>query len=403
MQHGEHIIGSGIDITTLHLARTNDGSTAIGSSYELVQGCELSDLTVDLSGTLDAHGVILSGGNDAIRRVRVINATSTAPGNELFLLSVGQAITLLKGECEVTNFTGGDCSAIAVFFGDYTHFGNNRVYLQNDATAHIIGSQVAFNAVDSRNVLIDGNYVNYATSGVYSDSGDNTNIIIANNTFANCDITLNLQKHPQQNVTFCFNTIISPNEPSQKFALYFDSQASPISYTNVLIARKHIQFLTPRNGSTFDLISANTIEGLTLVNNTIDGCYTMSNTNLAGCTAVNVYNNTDLFGAPIQLFNQTVPPNCVVRKSIFANFSATYADKHLGMKANGNRITLPSPVGHAGKEITIADETGSRTDRISIEPSSGTINGVTLIDYTFDPYAGITVISDGTNWFARSK
>jgi hypothetical protein len=68
-------------------------------------------------------------------------------------------------------------------------------------------------------------------------------------------------------------------------------------------------------------------------------------------------------------------------------------------------IVLPSGVGYAGKDFIVADETGQLQSGLGpfliiSTTSPNTINGRTSIT-NFTPYAAMTVINDGTNWFAH--
>ena len=408
VKHGQRILGSGIDLTVIHLQLTNQGTVAIGSAFETnAQGCEISDMTVDLAGTLDTHGVQLYGVNNAIRRVKVLNATSTAPPNELFMLGIGPGNNLTgQGHgwgtiesCEVTNFTGYSCSAINLATGETGLVKNNRVFLQYYAQVGT-GDQKALNFGDMRDLLVDGNYVNGAGRAVYSDGGSTTNVTIINNRFLNCDVSLGLYNNPHLNLIFCLNMVSSPNEPGGLVAIQLGNNSS---VSNLLIAGNTFSFSSSPGGASYFINTTdfpNTTTGLTIVNNSIDGRYLASITNSTG---VNVYNNTDLIGAPSAVFNQSTPPNGIVRKSLFANYTATYGDKYLGMKAGGKTVTLPLAAGHAGKEIIMADESGSNFIGLMQTTSPDTINGGSSVGYGFAPYASITAISDGTNWFARRK
>jgi hypothetical protein len=258
--------------------------------------------------------------------------------------------------------------------------------------------EIAFKFTTMHNILIEGNYVDYASTAVYSDSDSTTNMTIINNQFLNCDRSLKLvNNHPHQNVSFCLNTINSPSEAAGTIAIEFD--ANPM--TNVLIIGNTFTFTSSPGGASYPLY-ASAVTGLTFANNAIDSQYSF--TNLIGCAEVNIYNNSDLFGAPSLIYNQIAPPDSVTRKSISSSYSALYGDKYLGMKANGLTITVPPAANISGKEITVADETGSSLASCSIAAASpNKINGTTSVGYSLSPYASITVISDGTNWFARRK
>ncbi len=120
---------------------------------------------------------------------------------------------------------------------------------------------------------------------------------------------------------------------------------------------------------------------------------------LVGCQNVNVYNNADLFGNPLQTMNQVEPPNGITRKAISANYTATYADRYIGIKTSSCNVTLPTAIGYPGKEYIIADESGSGSITVTAT-SPNKINAASSISFS-GAYTNKIVISDGTNWFAR--
>jgi hypothetical protein len=151
----------------------------------------------------------------------------------------------------------------------------------------------------------------------------------------------------------------------------------------------------------------------------------------AGCTNVSIFNNYDLYGNVLTNLNQVASLNGVTRRTVafsgfttnwdsrhknftvvgaFITTNAAYTDKYIGVQglisggsgAGGVIVVLPSSVGHAGKDFIVADESGQingSSRYIQILPTSpDKINGQSAIT-NITPYAGMTAVSDGTNWF----
>ena len=134
----------------------------------------------------------------------------------------------------------------------------------------------------------------------------------------------------------------------------------------------------------------------------------------ADCTRINIYGNYDLSGNFLTNLNQVASPNGTTRTTVTCTgtntvtYNASYADEYIGVQSVGSvsgevDVVLPLATEHAGKMFIIADE-GEYTPNIKILPSStDTINGVTGATggvSIADSYGGLTVVSDGTNWFA---
>jgi len=143
--------------------------------------------------------------------------------------------------------------------------------------------------------------------------------------------------------------------------------------------------------------------GLVVVNNSMDALLPI---NSVATNGINIYNNVDLYGNPITTYNQIEPPNSIVRRTISGSSSATvqYSNKYIGVLpvSGGTTITLPSAVGYAGKEFIIADESGNAGFYpLTITPQAGqTINGASSTSIS-GGYLSKTLVSDGSNWFAR--
>ncbi len=412
---GEKIRGSGIDTTILHVAASAPEQTEMvflppGPNTDV----EVSDITVDASGNTNIDGVTLFGSRNAIRRVKAVNFLSE--GFELFILVIpaGPSFALSEGniieECEVSNCLAirdihnnpGGISAMELT-GSASNIitgviRNNRVFLANSSTSGSLG-EYAFN-IGASNLLIEGNYVNGATVGVYSEGSD-PNLIVANNVFKNCDAGMRFAIQPENNITFCFNTVELASNSTRGYTTVFDinnaAGTNPVTLTNVVIIGNTLKFDTSQAGGQAYNLSAGNISGLVMCNNSIDS--TMTNL-ITNCTGVNIYNNVDLFGNALTNINQIDPPNGFIRKSLSASYTATYADYYFGMRTMGGvtYLTLPSAVGHAGKEFILANETGSSAVTLFLATAPDTVKGAGGVA---NPYSGVAVLSDGTNWYVR--
>lgn len=74
----------------------------------------------------------------------------------------------------------------------------------------------------------------------------------------------------------------------------------------------------------------------------------------------------------------------------------------LDCTAGGRTVTLTNhPVANAGAEITVT-KTDASANTLVITPASGTINGAATLTLTAQ-YQTVTLITNGTNWFIKSK
>jgi hypothetical protein len=445
VKSGQKISGSGMDVTILQLSPSspsNDPQPTIISSINNTTNVEVSDLTLDDNGSAvlgkaKLSGIYLCGTRHAIRRVKVINATSSG-GAESFGIVIadtanGNATVNSDGniieECEVSQFIpgSGGCSAIS-FNGNGPTSGtirNNRVFLTLNPQPS--GGLIAINGSAIHDVLVEGNYVDGANVGYYGDTDGSTNVIVVHNTFRNCMGGVSLMNNVRQNITFAYNTILlSTNNPVLAIGIDILGEWNGISAraTNINIIGNMVGWAgQPAPGRSGWFLSLDCITGLIVANNTVDGTL-MSGaaTNQIGSQIVNgiFYNNYDLMGNFLTTLNQVASPNGVTRRTvmypgtgIYTNY-VSYADKYIGVKGipSGPRsyavyIVLPSAVGYAGKDFIVADESGQLVSVgpggkfISIQTTSpDRINGGMSIT-NFTPYAAMNVISDGTNWFAH--
>jgi hypothetical protein len=427
LKSGQKVLGSGIDVTIIQLVprtvRGGDGTYVLASySYAACSNIEVCDLTCDCnytSGTSETyHGVVLCGTQNAIRRVKVIHQASfgghpEAFGIELANCYLPDSTGNIIEECEVSQYkgaeTGGTISAITICQGSGI-MRNNRVYLSPSSGG-------AFNNSWTHDLLIEGNYVDGASCGVYGDTGGSTNMIIVHNTFKNCGLGVNFQNNTtdpsgfvRQNITIAFNNIILADGNS--FGILLNNSGPPGCDTNFMIIGNTFSLKDQGTGTAYAFNIQN-VSGLVCANNRIDASMTNY---FSGCTGVNIYNNYDLIGNFLTNLNQLASPNGVTRRAVTYSGPkgpytyANYADTYIGVNSFSHYnsgaavVVLPSAVGHAGKNFIIADESGQLSSNIRYiviqTTSPNIINGGSSITIA-TPYAAMSLISDGTNWFAH--
>jgi hypothetical protein len=433
LKSGQKIMGSGIDNTIVQLVTNAEVRYVVANSLFGCPNIEVADLTLDCNyttalGAVSRGGLLLYGTGLVARRVKVINAafagTGEVGGINFFTGGMNSEGNIIE-ECEIYPAPGapGECTGIGLDSSVGASYWISGVMRNN----RIMTPGAAMGGAWMRNTLIEGNYVKGSARGFAGDTGGYTNITVAHNVFENCTYPVFLYNNNVflQNLMFCYNTISSTTSSSTSQAFRFQNNGG--SFTNISIIGNTVTFNgnQPVSGSLF-LYADNIITGLIVANNTVEGGLSNS---ISGCANVSMYNNYDLKGNFLTSLNQVEPPNGVTKRTVMSPTNtvhhsigintnyASYADKYIGVKGFPGTypdtytqeadIVLPSAVGHAGKDFIIADESGNLGysapnwwKKIQIKSTSpDQINGGTSIT-NFTPYAGMTVISDGTNWFA---
>jgi hypothetical protein len=414
---GQRILGSGMDLTTIKL--TNSAyCNVLGNSDVYASGIEVSDLTLDANAqnngtTISFNGVVISGSRSAIRRIKVVNMSLGTDGPiEVWAISVigygGYNVScddVVIEDCVVTPIiAGNEMDGISVFAGDggyvSARISGNWIYGTNNINLQ------AFNFVNSFDTLLIDNHVigtGTASVGIYSDSGGNTNLTVVNNDFQNVVAGVALFNYVHQNIYIAGNTFELAYRPaswSAAVSLWIDRSGSFINEKimgNTITAHDVV-------GNSFYAFLSDGTTNLIVADNSIDSRFGWY---LAGCTNVNVHDNVDLLGNFLSSTNQVELPNSLTRTSLgpsVINYQAQNWDHYIGVTGvNGSgvtTITLPLALGMAGKEFIIADETGSKTIHI-VASGGATINGSSNPLIFAGGYGSKTVISDGSNWFAR--
>jgi hypothetical protein len=309
VKSGQKILGSGMDVTTLQLVNGAPSGDSVISSH-LGTNMAVSDLTADAnytSGIYSYNGVELTGTKLTVSRVKAINLAyfDTNINSEAWGISCnacGWGSTLqsdgnLIEDCEVSQFQGGASVTAFALGGGPTNsisgiMRGNRVYL----TTSVPSGYHAFNGAYAHDCLVEDNYVHGGSVGFYGDTGSYSNMVVAHNLFENCYFGTELMGGNRINLKFEANTVLlntATNEYNHNDAFFFYT-ASGFAYTNITITGNFVDFSGATvAGMTYNFLDADTVGGLTAVNNTVNSMFVDQ---FNGCNAVNLNNNFNLNG-----------------------------------------------------------------------------------------------------------
>jgi hypothetical protein len=328
LKTGQQIIGSGIDVTILQLVpNLPDGTVVLASLGSGVSNVVVSNLTCDanyVSGNkVTYNGVYLVGSRNTVSNVKVINLAHYGGNSEswgihlgsVFSSSTASVANLIEG-CEVSQFKGfAEGSAITAIAINGTNgapasgtIRNNKIYLTAvpDNSQHAIGV--------GSDCVVQGNYVEAAGEGVYSDTGleGTVKLTVTQNTFKNVIFGVSLRTFKQNVLISAYTITLSTNNCLQyAFWLPHDSgyfvEDPKICYTNVTITGNTVKYdTTPPPNTYLDLfLQAVQVSGLTVSNNKIEGSLRNSFVN---CSGVSLSNNLDLQGHAVPDLTPVKPP-----------------------------------------------------------------------------------------------
>lgn len=321
VKSGQKILGSGMDVTVLQLVSGSPSEEMVGSVSGPCTNIEVADLTCDCnytSGPYTYSGVEIDGTGTVIRRVKVVNQACFGPLNngEAWGISangydVANSVGNIIEDCEVSHFAGGGISALTISAASGV-IRDNHVFLAVSPGGSPVtgGSNEGINGSDVGSLLIEGNYIEGADSGVYGDTQGCTNVIITHNHFVNCEQGITYYGSQRRNITIAFNDITLAPNGIAAFNLWNGSNPD-VSITNVVITGNTIDLAQQYTGTPFVIGAAN-VTGLLFYGNTINANLA-SNQMVEGATRflgnknVYMYDNYDLFGNPLTTFCQSPP------------------------------------------------------------------------------------------------
>lgn len=415
---GQRILGSGIDITTIKLTNSS-ACTVLGDHDDHATGIEVSDMTLDANAqnngtTISFGGIAINGSRAAIRRVKVVNTSLGTEGFiETWCILVAGADNIscdnvVIEDCIVMPSFGAESDGISVFAGTNSYvsarISGNWIYGTNNLTLQ------AFNLCNSFNTVLRGNHVIGgqssglgSCSGIYSDSGGNTNLTVVNNYFENVFVGVALLNNVHQNLYFSGNKFeINYSTNAWWCAAFWETSSG--HFINEKIIGNTIKPYGTVGPSSYFAFTSDGCTNLFLADNSIDKGFLW---NFPGCTNVNLHDNVDLSGNFLSSTNQIELPNSLTRRKVLQGgssaYTAQYQDRYIGVQTGlgvSVTITLPSPVGYAGKEYVIVNERSSGNITIAA-PSGSSINNLSSISFSTGYGGSKTVTSDGSNWFAR--
>jgi hypothetical protein len=350
LRSGIKVLGSGIDVTILQLPSVAiDNSLVIGSAGQAgisTTNIEISDLTCDgnyTSGTATISGVSLEGTKHAIRRVKVENlARMSTSGSEAWgIIIVNYGLDHSDGniieDCEVSGFhnclPGSNLSAIGFLGSSSTPqpigiIRDNRVF--GDTT------NIVFAYISQPGSIVEGNYAHGVTVGVRSEGGQ-TNVLIINNIFRDCEVGLDYEGVGNQNMTVAFNEMDVTNGPfGLPVAINFGFVAGSQIFTNAVFIGNTFQNLAPGVLSYGFRIENTT--GLVLAYNHIDTNLVNLVTN---CVNASIDNNYDLTGT--YLYSLNIPTLGAVPVTTFG----------LGLVSSANAGTTLTSLGLPSNPVSV--------------------------------------------------
>lgn len=362
--NGVNIVGSGIDSTILKMV--DEPSSPETFFFECccavsVTNVHISGMTLDgnyTSGSYNRGGIDLSGSQNTVKNIKVIHCSKySAQNTEAWGIVLGIGNNNVIEDCEVSHYAGGTAglSAIAMDAGIIR---DNHIYLNFNG----------FGILPTRDVLIEGNYVENTSDAVYSDTVYTTNMIIAHNIFKNVGHAVSLNGTIRNNVTIDFNTILMTNAPTYNGMYAFGSWDSQSSFTNWTIIGNTIQNL----GYCYYMFACEffNASGIVCVYNRIDPSLTNGISNSSG---IIMDNNYDLNGNYRYDINTPTLGGTVINSygiSLASSASAASALTNLGLPSN------PSVIVTNGQPVSFSTNvTVNGTFSIT---NSGTLNWASM-------------------------
>jgi Immunoglobulin domain len=188
LNHGLWLRGAGLNATTIQrdlALHPDDQQHSMLQTWE--DGVTVSDLTLDCAGS-DAlqyinGGIYLMGSACTVSNVKVIRCSGNAPNLEESVgIAVGDSSRYTSNSlivsCVVTQVTGTYQGGICIG-GYYTRAISNTVYMPR--IEDHAGMYYCYGVVGTRECAVQGNYGYGGYEGVWTDTGCETNLAIADN------------------------------------------------------------------------------------------------------------------------------------------------------------------------------------------------------------------------------
>jgi hypothetical protein len=361
--------GSGKSLVTIQNADGYySGANCIGTPRTglLTDNVEVSDLTVDVNGTVGnaasttTGGVVIYGNNAIIKNVRVINARGAA--TECFPIGIFAHSTSIVGalieNCEVDSFLGTNGTMIQLGI-DSANTAATATGVVRGCYVHDCTAVQAFGSGGSLNVVFEGNYSYNCKNGFNLDSWTNTGLRVVNNQFMKCGqfgVTINNQGATFRDCLVQDNVVEIDSGRSSDFLAYW--------ITDTYVPANHMDGFVVRNNIALSYAagSLSNVHGFDIhVTSNLVAADNQSSGVLANAFAVDtgtplLFDNTNTDATPMYANNGSATPRIPVSGNIVSGGPIPIA-----------RSSVPAPpasgvtlwVSASDGKLHLKDQTGS--------------------------------------------
>lgn len=436
LRSGQRLVGAGVDKSIVRRTNPeNDLFYVIGSAAGET-GVEVADLTVDANYWSSGNPRISAGGINFgnLARARGIKVVGTSGntainGGDAEFYSLRMSGTTISGaldrtatgglieNCEINNIKGGYISGLMPGAGQIM-VQNNRIYLPHwtpESTDNGYSKKSrCINMADTVNSIITGNFTSGGYSGIYSDTGIHTNILIGQNQFIDTIRGIEFMRNdasPVDSLLIVDNIIhlsADRSVPDERYGMALHSETRD--------RKAQISQCTIRGNIIKGGHSAPKTWGMYLLRVASPICYDnqMDNIQSSGANMQTffdtsggyIYNLINQHGAPLdrEKWRSRQNSDSVAQRSILTTDPATSyvlkaGDKYIGAQKPGLTLLLPDAAASSGKEYILANETNGVLNGTGVKcaVAGQTINASEFISLA-QPYASLRVISNGKVW-----
>ncbi len=439
LRQGQRLAGDGMDTTIIRRANPDNDLFYVIGSAPGETGVEIADLTVDANYWGSSNPRISGGGVNfgnlaRARGIRVIGTSgnTTVNGGDAEVFSLRMSGTTLTGEidrtatgglienCEISHIKGGYVSGLMAGAGQIM-IQNNRIFLPHwtpGSTENGYNNKTfAINLADAVNTMILGNFTSGGYTGIYSDTGIHTNLMIAHNQFLDAIRGIDIMRSyaaPVDSVMILDNIIQLSAEAAatdKRFGIILHSEAKDRSSR---ISQCTIRGNIVKGGrggpNTWGIYLQRVNSPLCHDNQMDDGDAPGGGMQTYFDTAGGyIYNLINQHGTPVdkqkwRAREGSAAADAATPVSIGPNDPAsTYAvksiDRYVGVQKPGVTLLLPDPASVGGKDYILANETGKvlKGTGVKCVTNGQTISGSEFFSLA-QPYTSIRVVSNGSSW-----
>ncbi len=412
LKANQRVIGAGIDVTIIRRDRRwhDDVGQNDGELWSRADGIEVSDLTIDASGSASDryknNAIGLYGSHCVVRRVKAINCSGNlARGQESFPFALGNqkggSVGNILSECRVSSVRGDYFSAVILNGQGIVE--KSRVSFPT-LTNRNQGLFHAYTVGWSENALFFANFCEGGSFGFYTDTGSLTNLTIMANIFKDVVGGVYIPKSPGKGygvdgVSITDNRIeFSADAPLDEwnYGIFLANQeAAGKPWRRIRIAGNSIRYAdNAANGSrgitagiSIRSTAPENILGIQISGNVVDRRFAFQ---LEGRDYW-LADNVDLEGVPLRVRRLGAGSRRVVvlratDGSVFVTSTTTAT------------LVLPDAGGFTGREVTIINQRATGDLTVEVLPGNSLLPaGPAMIA----PYRTARFISDGSRAWIR--